>query len=81
MPSPVCALGRIRTCDTRFRRAVLYPLSYEGVGGLGPPGTFAVYRVRGSEAASLSWDIASDQKPPPSKPPLSKPPPSSKPPP
>ena len=24
------ALGRIRTCDTRFRRAVLYPLSYEG---------------------------------------------------
>lgn len=28
-----CALGRIRTCDTGFRRAVLYPLSYEG-GGL-----------------------------------------------
>jgi hypothetical protein len=28
-----CAPGRIRTCDTRFRRAVLYPLSYEG-GGL-----------------------------------------------
>jgi hypothetical protein len=27
----VGALGRIRTCDTRFRRAVLYPLSYEGV--------------------------------------------------
>ncbi len=27
-----CALGRIRTCDTRFRRAVLYPLSYEGPG-------------------------------------------------
>ncbi len=26
----MCALGRIRTCDTRFRRAVLYPLSYEG---------------------------------------------------
>src|ERR1700757_1007905 len=24
------ALGRIRTCDTGFRRAVLYPLSYEG---------------------------------------------------
>jgi hypothetical protein len=23
-----CALGRIRTCDTGFRRAVLYPLSY-----------------------------------------------------
>ncbi len=25
------APGRIRTCDTRFRRAVLYPLSYEGM--------------------------------------------------
>ena len=25
-----CAPGRIRTCDTGFRRAVLYPLSYEG---------------------------------------------------
>ena len=24
------APGRIRTCDTGFRRAVLYPLSYEG---------------------------------------------------
>jgi hypothetical protein len=26
------APGRIRTCDTGFRRAVLYPLSYEGAG-------------------------------------------------
>lgn len=26
------ALGQIRTADTRFRRAVLYPLSYEGGG-------------------------------------------------
>ena len=25
------APGRIRTVDTRFRRAVLYPLSYEGI--------------------------------------------------
>ena len=25
-----CALSRTRTCDTRFRRAVLCPLSYEG---------------------------------------------------
>lgn len=41
----VRALGRIRTCDTGFRRAVLYPLSYEGGGlsrtlsetPLGPP--------------------------------------------
>ena len=24
------ALGRIRTCDTGFRKPVLYPLSYEG---------------------------------------------------
>jgi hypothetical protein len=24
------APGQIRTADTRFRRAVLYPLSYEG---------------------------------------------------
>lgn len=37
-----CAPGRIRTCDTRFRRAVLYPLSYEGEawrpgGEAGPP--------------------------------------------
>ena len=26
------ALGRIRTCDTRFRKPMLYPLSYEGGG-------------------------------------------------
>lgn len=31
------ALGRIRTCDTGFRRAVLYPLSYEGGGRLWIP--------------------------------------------
>ena len=31
-----CAPGRIRTCDTRFRRAVLYPLSYEGGACAGP---------------------------------------------
>ncbi|CAG6399276.1 hypothetical protein SCOCK_90033 [Actinacidiphila cocklensis] len=28
----MCAPGRIRTCDTGFRRAVLYPLSYWGRG-------------------------------------------------
>src|ERR687891_289382 len=28
--SPFRAPGRIRTCDTRFRKPVLYPLSYEG---------------------------------------------------
>ena len=32
----VGAPGRIRTCDTRFRRAVLYPLSYEGGAWLNP---------------------------------------------
>src|SRR5205823_2997880 len=25
-----CAPGRNRTCDTRFRKPLLYPLSYEG---------------------------------------------------
>jgi hypothetical protein len=30
------ALGQIRTADTRFRRAVLYPLSYEGGAWLKP---------------------------------------------
>jgi hypothetical protein len=33
----VSAPGRIRTCDTGFRRAVLYPLSYEGWGRLRIP--------------------------------------------
>jgi hypothetical protein len=28
--SVVGAPGRIRTCDTRFRKPMLYPLSYEG---------------------------------------------------
>jgi hypothetical protein len=27
----VSAPGRIRTCDTRFRKPMLYPLSYEGL--------------------------------------------------
>ena len=27
-----CALGRNRTCDLRFRKPLLYPLSYEGGG-------------------------------------------------
>src|SRR4051812_15393263 len=36
-PAKTCgAPGRIRTCDTRFRRAVLYPLSYEGGAWLEP---------------------------------------------
>ena len=28
--SDLGAPGRIRTCDTRFRKPLLYPLSYEG---------------------------------------------------
>ena len=27
----LCAPGRDRTCDLRFRKPSLYPLSYEGV--------------------------------------------------
>ena len=34
----VGAPGANRTRDTRFRRAVLYPLSYEGGGRAQPPG-------------------------------------------
>src|SRR5205823_6068569 len=30
------ALGRNRTCDTGFRKPVLYPLSYEGISGSVP---------------------------------------------
>jgi hypothetical protein len=48
-----CALGRTRTSDTRFRKPVLYPLSYEGVslqtpwsGGLFPT-PFPVYNAAG----------------------------------
>jgi hypothetical protein len=29
-PENAGALGRIRTCGTRFRKPMLYPLSYEG---------------------------------------------------
>ena len=39
--TPTCdmsgAPGPIRTADTRFRRAVLYPLSYEGMVDILPP--------------------------------------------
>jgi site-specific DNA recombinase len=40
------APGRIRTCDTRFRRAVLYPLSYGG-GPRKPSETTAVCGTQG----------------------------------
>ena len=32
-PDSQSALGMIRTCDTRFRKPMLYPLSYEGGAG------------------------------------------------
>ena len=32
-PCPICALGRIRNGDLRFRKPLLYPLSYEGGDG------------------------------------------------
>ena len=41
------APGRIRTCDTGFRRAVLYPLSYEG----GDAGSLPRSHVSGRYAA------------------------------
>src|SRR6476661_3588992 len=39
LPHRPGALGRIRTCDARFRKPTLYPLSYEGrpAGHLPPP--------------------------------------------
>ena len=40
------APGRIRTCDTRFRRAVLYPLSYEGGAWLEPSLQVSLQPVR-----------------------------------
>ena len=41
------APGRNRTCDTRFRKPLLYPLSYEGVGTRsGPASGVSVPRVR-----------------------------------
>lgn len=43
------APGRIRTCDTRFRRAVLYPLSYEGGTWL-KPSLLASLKPRAMEA-------------------------------
>ena len=39
------ALGRIRTCDARFRKPTLYPLSYEG----------GKFHHRRSEPLRLVW--------------------------
>jgi site-specific DNA recombinase len=37
-PGAIGAPGRTRTCDTRFRKPLLYPLSYRGRGGAAPKG-------------------------------------------
>lgn len=46
------ALEQIRTADTRFRRAVLYPLSYEG-GRNGSVGTGLICRLVKSSRRGL----------------------------
>ena len=55
-PGGVSALDWIRTNDTRFRRAVLYPLSYEGLGEdyqrIDPPMTT---RVTGRRRDERRW--------------------------
>ena len=44
--TPLCALGRTRTSDTRFRKPVLYPLSYEGMNFHEVPGQVALFCAR-----------------------------------
>ncbi len=58
----LCAPGRIRTCDTRFRRAVLYPLSYGGGACVSPSalaesvGLHAVWAVgEGGPGQGSGW--------------------------
>jgi hypothetical protein len=64
-PEPMChasggtkhaggALGRNRTCDTRFRKPVLYPLSYEGRGRRLP---VWVARARHARRPRHSWSL------------------------
>ena len=63
-----CAHGAIRTRDTRFRRAVLYPLSYVGLAPVTSPAVLrlgASARLRDSlqggtargEAVDLGWSV------------------------
>ena len=57
MPQPfrLGALGRDRTCDLRFRKPVLYPLSYEGGDGAKCGALFAdTLRVISIEVTSAS---------------------------
>ena len=46
------APGANRTRDTRFRRAVLYPLSYEGGGADGHSTTQATRAIRATDRPS-----------------------------
>jgi hypothetical protein len=53
----VSAPGRIRTCGTRFRKPLLYPLSYEGLSLVEPSGAWPL-RASGwcpFRACSGSW--------------------------
>ena len=45
-----CALGRNRTCDLRFRKPTLYPLSYEGMASNGRASTDATSSRKRGEA-------------------------------
>ena len=49
-----CAPETIRTSDTRFRRAVLYPLSYEGPLGVAEPAYSISPKDRGRSPLSSS---------------------------
>jgi hypothetical protein len=50
------APGRIRTCDTGFRRAVLYPLSYEG-DGVSLPGGPPIDRLAAGRSPQFRDDL------------------------
>ena len=54
-----CAPGRIRTCDTRFRRAVLYPLSYEGARESRRTGSWRAVSVAGGRYRRRSERVLS----------------------
>src|SRR5659263_500865 len=51
----LCAPGQIRTADTRFRRAVLYPLSYRREGAVDDP-----VEARTTRASSASITSSAD---------------------
>ena len=52
------ALGRDRTCDLRFRKPSLYPLSYEGINGAVCGAEFSnTSRVITYEASGVNADV------------------------